>query len=73
MKSGKDRALRVLPTEPEAALWLAGHPGAGLSIVARQGTNKRCQLYCNVWQWCALGRKEHEKAEADRPTVEMSV
>jgi hypothetical protein len=73
MKPGKDRALRVLPTEPEAALWLAAHPGAGQVIVARQGTNKRCQLYCNVWQWCALGRKEHEKAEQERPTVEVSV
>ena len=58
-KPGGARALRVLPSDHEAADWMAANaPGA--RIVERPGKNVRCAAYCSVWQWCAIGRQERQ-------------
>ena len=70
MKPGAGRALRVLPTEAEAAAFIGTNPGSNLVMLERPGINRRCQLYCNVWQWCAIGRREHQD---NRITDEIEV
>jgi hypothetical protein len=71
MKPGAPKAARVLDSEPQAAIWLAQNHGKGLEIVERHGENKRCRLYCQVWQWCETGRKEHTGSE--RPTIDLGL
>ena len=58
MREGLKRALRVLSTEEEAAVWMAEakadikHKKANLSIVYRPGEFVRCKDYCQVRQFC---------------------
>src|SRR5512146_2065791 len=70
MKPGAGKALRVLPSEAEAAGWIGKNPGSNLAIVERPGINRRCQLYCNVAPWCDIGRRERQNT---RETEEVKI
>lgn len=56
-KPGAAKALRVLPTMPEAEAWIAQNPKAkGADVETRPGLNVRCVDYCNVAPWCSFAQ-----------------
>ncbi len=68
-KPGAAKALRLLPTDHDAALWMTQNAPTA-KIVERPGVNRRCQLYCQVAQWCAIGQQEIRNA---RTTDEVAI
>ena len=70
MKKGKKSALRLLDSEKEAEAWCMDNADAGvnittgllemsngITIVERSATFNRCELYCNVNQFCPVWKE----------------
>lgn len=53
MKKGRKSALRLLDSKEEAEKWVI-ETGEGTEIVERPATFNRCELYCNVNQFCPV-------------------
>ena len=53
MKKGRKSALRLLDSKEEAEKWVV-ETGEGTEIVERPTTFSRCELYCNVNQFCPV-------------------
>ena len=53
MKKGRKSALRLLDSKEEAEKWVVEN-GEGTEIVERPATFNRCELFCNVNQFCPV-------------------
>ena len=56
MKKGRKSALRLLDSKEEAEKWVVEN-GEGTEIVERPATFNRCELYCNVNQFCPVWKE----------------
>ena len=56
MKKGRKSALRLLDSKDEAEKWIVEN-GEGTEIVERPATFNRCELYCNVNQFCPVWKE----------------
>ena len=60
MKEGRKSAVRVFKTHGDAQAYIDSKMLDNKhSIVKREGTDNRCENYCNVNKWCPYYKSKH--------------